>query len=124
MLALAEVAWTQKERKDLNDMTNNRLPLHLRMLEKRGYNFRVPDLLPYEEKPTVVYAFPELWPTVKDGKIYYNLDGHTPGETDQQYKNGATVTAPDGRELDFKALIVTPGGKRSLSTSLKYRVKK
>jgi hexosaminidase len=118
MLALAEVAWSYKVSKNYKDMSNVRLPAHLLRLENKGYNFRVPDLLPFEEKPMVVDEIPELKAGVKGGSIYYTLDGCNPRETDQKYQGPIKVNAPEGRKLDFKALLITAGGKRSLVTSL------
>jgi hexosaminidase len=119
MLALAEVAWTQKDAKDYNNFLE-RIPVRLAGLEQEGYDFRVPE--PLGASDTTVTGTPfkvELEPLVKGAKIYYTIDGYAPGETTLPYTQPLQINIPNGKSMDFKCIEITPAGKQSIVTDIK-----
>ena len=50
IFSLAEIAWSQPERKDLKNFSEERLPVHLARLDKTGTNYWVPTPLGLNEK--------------------------------------------------------------------------
>lgn len=120
MLALSETGWTPTQIRDYNDFSAQRLPGHLTRLEKLGYNFRVP--VPVGAKDTTMKGGKftlELKPSVEGGKVYYSIDGNEPTENDLVYTAPVEITVPEGGKVLFKCITATPGGKRSVSTTIK-----
>lgn len=114
MLALSEVAWSRRDRKDYNEFSRLRVPHHLEMLEKKGYDFRVPEPLGVSDTTLKGGEFRfMLEAPVQDAKVYYTLDGNTPRETDQWYTIPMHVSVPQGRVITLQCVTITPGGKRS-----------
>ena len=114
MLALAEIAWTPVAAKNYNNFALQRVPKHLAMLESKGYNYRVPEIIGASDTVLKGEDFKfELSPTVEGAKVHYTIDGYTPRETDMWYTEPLRIKVPSGKRLDLKAVIITPGGKRS-----------
>ncbi len=120
MLALSEVAWTPGKNKDFRNFSEDRLPRHLARIETKGYNFRVPVAIGASDTTLTGAKFTmELAPSVEGAKIYYTIDGYSPRETDLVYTEPVKVTVPQGKEIEFKTIVITPAGKRSNVTTTK-----
>jgi hexosaminidase len=120
MLALSEVAWSPKGIKDFKRFSEESVPKHLAMLEQEGYNFRVPE--PEGARDTTVEGPQfkvELTPLVKGAKIFYTIDGYTPGETTLPYTAPLLFNIPTGKHIDFKSVEITPAGKQSIVTDIR-----
>ncbi len=114
MLALAEVAWTPATAKNYKNFAQQRIPKQLALLEAKGYNYRVPEIVGASDTTLKGSDFKfELVPTVDGAKVYYTIDGFSPRETDLWYTEPLKIKVPAGKRLDMKAIIITPGGKRS-----------
>ena len=117
MLALAEVAWSPKENKDYKNFSEQRIPTHLQRLEKKGYNYRVPVAIGAEDSIRTGSEIKiELKTLVAGAKIHYTLDEHEPTETDMIYTEPFTLPIPKGKEVILKTIVITEGGRRSIST--------
>jgi hexosaminidase len=119
--ALSEIAWTQNNRKDFTNFSEQRLPLHLANFDKRGIHFSVP--VPIGAKDTVVNTASyvvKLTPSVKGSKIYYSLDGYTPDATCLEYTQPITLKIESGQKLVFKAVTLTPSGRYSVAAQMLF----
>jgi hexosaminidase len=117
MLALSEVAWSPLANKNFKDFSEVRLPRHFAWLEKNTYNYRVPTAIGAKDTS---YSAAQLTVNLKspvDGaKIYYTIDGYTPGETDLVYTKPFTLNIPAEQYRELRTIVITPTGKRSLTT--------
>ena len=114
LMALAELAWTPKERKDSRNFFEDRLPVHLGWLDRTDIVYRVPE--PMGMKDEILYGSDfvlELKSPVEGAKIYYNFDGQAPRETDYLYEGPVKIHVHEGEMREVKALVITPSGKRS-----------
>lgn len=120
MLALAENSWTPTQIKDYRDFAEARLPRHLMLIDRAGYNYRVPVAI--GAKDTIMKGSKlniELQPSVEGAKIYYTIDGSEPSENDLQYSAPLEFTVPERSSLTFRSVVVTASGKKSISTTTK-----
>lgn len=117
MLALSEIAWTNTTEKDYNNFKNNAVPANLYSLEKKGINFRVPeatevgDTLLSGSRCTI-----KLFSPIPGSKIYYTINGRTPGDTDFEYKDSLTFFIPANEKRELQSVVVTSTGRRSVVT--------
>ena len=117
VFSLAEIAWSQPERKDLKNFSEERLPLHLAKLDKTETNYWVPTPLGLNEKVMNGENFNiELKAPVQGSKIYYTLDLTRPSVNGNLYTNGVKVIVPKGEKRILKTLVITPAGKQSVVT--------
>jgi hexosaminidase len=117
VFSLAEIAWSQPERKDLKNFSEERLPLHLAKLDKTETNYWVPTPLGLNEKVMNGENFNiELKAPVQGSKIYYTLDLTRPSVNGNLYTNGVKVIVPKGEKRVLKTLVITPAGKQSVVT--------
>jgi hexosaminidase len=120
LLALSEVAWTQKDNKDFKNFSETRVARHLSMLDAMGYDYRVPTAIGAHDTAVTGSSFTiDLIPPVEGAKIYYTIDGYTPRETDLQYTLPFEITVPSKKTIEFKTIVITPSGKRSIVTDMK-----
>ncbi len=114
--ALAEVFWTQPEKKDFNQF-NQRLNEEYKRLNAAGINFRVPP--PEGLSPIQLYQSPEaeieLHCLAETAKIYYTTDGSEPNTQSELYRGPFTLHI--GNSLVFKSASYLPSGKRSYTTT-------
>jgi hexosaminidase len=118
MMALSEVAWSPLANKNYNDFANVRLPSHLAMLDKNNINYRVPTAIGAHD--TIMFGTQlsvNLKPSVTGAKIYYTIDGYTPGMTDIEYTQPMVYNVPPDQYRELKTIVITPSGKRSQVTS-------
>lgn len=117
IFSLAEIAWSQPERKDLKNFSEERLPLHLARLDKTGTNYWVPTPLGLTDKvmngETINIDIKEPMP---GAKIYYTLDLTRPSTAADLYTKGMTVIVPKGEKRILKTIVITPSGKQSVVT--------
>lgn len=113
--ALSEVAWSLPVNKNWQQFSENRLPVHLFVLDKKGLTYRVPE--PIGAKDTTIYADEltiNLKVPVSGAKIFYSTNGYTPTEMDEEYTSPFTIKTPIGEEISFKSVVVTPSGRKSV----------
>lgn len=118
LLALSEVAWTPVANKNFKDFSEVRLPGQLAYLDKNNYNYRVPSAIGTQQD-TIMFGGNlnlDLKSPVAGAKIYYTIDGFTPGETDIEYHNPMNYNVPQDQYRELKTIVITPTGKRSQVT--------
>ena len=115
IFSLSEIAWTNPENKSWKDFSQNRTANQLAKLDQQAIVYRVPEV--YGLKDTVIYAaeylIKDLKPSVEGAKIYYTIDDYDPTELDQEFTGVLKITVPQHKERVFKAVVITPSGKRS-----------
>jgi hexosaminidase len=118
MLALSEIAWSPLSRKDYKNFSEERIPLHLARLDKKGTNFWVPTPIGQsDEQIDGEEATVDLKAPVLGSKVYYTLDGSRPSEVSNQVKTSLKITVPNGKKLELKTIVITSTGKRSVVTT-------
>ncbi len=115
LLALSEIAWTPLANKNFKDFSEVRLPIQLSLLDKKNYNYRVPEAIGTPQD-TIEFGSAlnvNLKPSVIGAKTYYTIDSNTPRETDIEYHIPVTYSVPQDQYRDLQTIVVTPSGKRS-----------
>ena len=108
MAALAEVQWTQPEKKDFKDFTT-RLASLMKFYQRDGFNYAKHvfdlkvDFTPDVAKKAVVVTLS----TIDDAPIYYTLDGTEPTTASLKYIEPVAIT----ETADFQAVVIRPEGK-------------
>lgn len=117
LFGLAEVAWSPLTKKNYQDFSTVRLPVHLAKLEQNGIDFRVP--IPFGISDTTMigprFTF-NLTPPLPGAKIYYTLSGLKPNYTDPVYDNPLQFFIPFGQSRVLGTRVITQSGRRSIST--------
>ncbi|KAF2512095.1 family 20 glycosylhydrolase [Flavobacterium zhairuonense] len=112
--ALAEIAWTETPNKNYDHFIQNQLPYHLEKLEKEKRSYKVPAPFGSEEKALIASKYIlDLKPTIKNGKIFYTIDGYNPDETASLYQNPVPINIPKGEYRIIKIIQISESGKRS-----------
>ncbi len=115
VFALAEIAWTPLEKKDLKNFSEERLALHLAKIDETGTNFWVPTAVGQPDKEvTGENHVINLQSPVIGAKIFYTLDGFRPSENAAEYKSPIKINVPQGKKKVLKTIVITPSGKRSV----------
>lgn len=115
LMALSEIAWTQPHNKNYRDFTENRMPLHLAEIDKTNTNYRVPPAI--GAKDTIInvdgkYTF--KWkPSVKGARVYYSIDGSTPGYHSRIADDELEVIVPKGESRQVKSVVITQANRKS-----------
>lgn len=112
--ALAEISWTETSNKNYNHFIQNQLPYHLEKLELQDRLYKVP--MPFGADETALIGSKyilDLKPTIKNGKIFYTIDGYNPDETANLYQNPVTINIPKGEYRIIKTIQISESGKRS-----------
>ncbi len=114
LLALSEVAWMPKEKKDFNSFSKNRMPRRLAELDQEGINIRIPEAV-IEVNQIGGKKEVKLTSSVAGSKIYYSFDGHKADKTAHLYRGPFLMPVHgDGQEpLKLKYIIVTPSNRES-----------
>ena len=108
MAALAEVQWTQPEKKDFKDFTT-RLARLMKFYQRDGFNYAKhvfdlkADFTPDTDKKAVVVTLS----TIDDAPIYYTLDETEPTTASLKYTEPIAIT----ETADFQAVVIRPEGK-------------
>lgn len=116
MLALAEIAWSPTERKDLKNFSEQRLPLHLARFDKTETNYWVPAPIGQADTLYGETFNIDLKPPVTGASIYYTLDLTRPAETANLYTKDLKIIVPKGQKRILKTIVITTGGRRSVVT--------
>jgi hexosaminidase len=114
MFALAEIAWTEPQNKNYNNFVLNRMPHHIEKLELQKRLYKVP--APFGSTETALIASEyvlDLKPTIKNGKIFYTIDGYNPDETAVLYEKPVTINIPKGEFRTIKTVQISPSGRKS-----------
>ena len=115
IFSLAEIAWSQVERKDFKNFTEERVPLHLAKLDQTNTNFWVPVPVGQPDKMLSGENFNiELKAPIKGAKIFYTLDNYRPSENATEYTKPIKVNVLQGQKKTLKTIVITPSGKRSV----------
>ena len=113
--SLAEIAWSQVDRKDFKNFTEERVPLHLAKLDETTTNYWVPTPIGMPEKVVNGDSFIiELKAPINGAKIFYTLDNYRPSENATEYRSAIKVNVPAGQKKVLKTIVITPSGKRSV----------
>jgi hexosaminidase len=119
MFALSEVAWSKVENKDYKQFADVRLAKHFGRLEAMNFNFRVPPAFEVIDTMVIGSKFTYAPKSVIPGaKIYYTLNGRNPSDADWEYQSPITFEVPANEKREFKTTVITPNGRRSLSTRI------
>lgn len=114
IFALAEIAWTEPQNKNYNHFIQNQVPYHLEKLELENRLYKVPTPFGADEKALITSKYIlDLKPTIKNGKIFYTIDGYNPDETANFYRNPVTINIPKGEYRTIKTIQISESGKRS-----------
>ncbi|WP_433834218.1 family 20 glycosylhydrolase [Flavobacterium anhuiense] len=114
MFALAEIAWTEPQNKNYNHFIQNQLPHHLEKLELQNRLYKVPPPFGADETALITSKYIlDLNPTIKNGKIFYTIDGYNPDETANWYQNPVEINIPKGEFRIIKTIQISESGKRS-----------
>ena len=90
LLAVAETGWCHPEAKDFASF-ESRLPLHLRMLERSGWNYRMADIGGICDR-NVFSGRKRVELKVPDGAaLYYTLDGTLPDTASVRYTSPLVI---------------------------------
>jgi len=114
MFALAEIAWTELQNKNYNNFVLERIPHHLEKLDAQKRLYKVPS--PFGANETALIASKyvlDLKPTIKNGQIFYTIDGYNPDETAELYEKPVTINIPKGQYRIIKIIQINSGGRRS-----------
>lgn len=118
LMALSEIAWSELAVKDLVNFKEVRLPEHLAWLDTTETVYRVPTPIGMQDEILYGSEFTlSLKVPVKGAKIFYNFDGQEPRETDYLYEKPIRIIVPEGQKREVRAIVITPSGKRSISTT-------
>lgn len=113
--SLAEIAWSQLDRKDFKNFTEERVPFHLAKLDQTNTNYWVPTPIGMPEKVVNGDSFTvELKVPINGAKIFYTLDNYRPSENATEYRSTIKVKVPEGQKKVLKAIVIAPSGKRSV----------
>lgn len=122
LFALAEIAWTEPQNKNYNNFVLNRIPYHLEKLELQKRLYKVP--VPFGSTETALIASKyvlDLKPTIKNGKIFYTIDGYNPDETAELYEKPVTINIPKGEYRIIKTVQIGPSDRRSSISKILVR---
>ena len=121
LFALSEIAWSQTDRKDYINFSQQRVAMHLAKLDQTNTAFRVPTA--YGVKDTTLmgdfFTIP-IKTSVTGAKVYYTLDGYKPTEIDLLYEKPIQISVPDDDRRILKTVVITPSGKRSAITTTHF----
>jgi len=122
MYALAEIAWTELQNKNYNNFVLERIPHHLKKLDTQKRLYKVPS--PFGANETALIASKyvlDLKPTIKNGQIFYTIDGYNPDETAELYEKPVTINIPKGEYRIIKIIQINSGGRRSSINKITVR---
>jgi hexosaminidase len=120
LLAVAELDWSPREKKDW-DSFQARLPEQLRHLDALGYNFRVPDVkgLANDSAATSERVRIELTVAAPDAEIRYTTDGTEPTRDSPLYRAPFEIRpTADGVTVQARAFLAD--GKMSTVQKATY----
>ena len=99
LLAIAESAWTQPEKKDFDGFVS-RLPLHLRKLDEAGWSYRFPDVGGVYDRNVITGETTVTLEVPENAVLHYTLDGTVPELSSPVYE--APLVIKDSCELRLR----------------------
>ncbi|MWB93481.1 family 20 glycosylhydrolase [Flavobacterium sp. GA093] len=122
VFALAEIAWTEIQNKNYDNFILNKMPYHLEKLEAQKRLYKVPSPFGAEETALIASKYVlDLKPTVKNGKIFYTIDGYNPDETAVLYTKPVTINIPKGEYRIIKTIQISESGRKSSISKIVVR---
>ena len=122
MAALAEVQWTQPEKKDYADFTQ-RLPRLIKFYQRDSMNYAKhifdiqAEYTTTQEDGSGSGAIVATLRTIDNAPIYYTLDGTEPTTASEQY-NGTGIVIR--QSADLRAVAIRPEGKSKVTEKSFY----
>lgn len=111
MIALSEVVWSQKSKKDWWDFVG-RLQYHFSLLEFRGINYRVPEpeiqLRPIETNKFTL----GITSLKQNSDFYYTIDGTNPTSASTKFIEAIEITLTPTEKV--KAIAITKSERKVL----------
>ncbi|WP_134089296.1 beta-N-acetylhexosaminidase [Olivibacter sp. XZL3] len=123
VLALAEIAWTAKDKQGFDDFSVNRLPSRLQELEKLNVFYRIPEAkVNISTDPASGRNVAEIIPFVANSTVYYTVDNHKADQTANVYTGPIQLpkTGKKEKPVNLNYIIVTPKGRVSNMFSVPY----
>ncbi|RUT79203.1 family 20 glycosylhydrolase [Ancylomarina longa] len=122
LIALSEILWTGKDRKDFADFTSRMNEMYAR-LDAMHIHYRIPypeNLLPYKIFTKQKIELP-LTNGIPSSTILYTLNGENPLEKGEKYTKPLLLNLK--QDVELKAVSVMPSGRHSavITSSLRYR---
>ncbi|MGO1068846.1 family 20 glycosylhydrolase [Lysobacter sp. CA199] len=119
-LALSEVLWSPRERRDWTDFTR-RLEPQLRTLDALRVNYRVPDVMGLEGDAITLSPKMQvrLSSPLPAARIRYHLDAADPTQASPLYR-GAIALTPDPAGTTVSARLELPGGRLGPVSRARY----
>ena len=109
LCALAEIAWSPKEKRNLEDFLD-RMQTHYARLDQLGINYRGPRLEGFKKKNIFIdQAKVEFITKQKGTEIRYTTDGTDPSKNSTLYTKPFVIT----KGLKIKLIEISPNGKHS-----------
>lgn len=113
LLAVAETGWSKRERKEYGDFST-RLAHDLNRLDKKGVNFRIPNVtISHERRDEEGNQLLQLHSPVEGGTIYYTLDGRDPLQYGTLYSGPLKISVADRDSLQLQYVVRTKRGRVS-----------
>ena len=112
ILALSEVAWSERSQQNYDDFSTKRLPLRLQELEQLDLFYRIPEAKISFGTATSGRKTIAITSFVNNSTVYYTVDGHKADQTANVYR-GPIQLPYAGKPLTLNYIIVTPGGRIS-----------
>lgn len=111
MLALSEVVWSQKAKKDWWDFVG-RIQKQFELMEFRKINYRVPEpeiqLRPLEENKFTL----GISSLKQNSDFYYTIDGSVPTSASTKYSESIVIALTPNQKV--RAIAITKTGKKSI----------
>jgi hexosaminidase len=109
-LAMAEVAWSPADARNLGDF-ERRLPAQLQRLEALGVNFRIPEVTGLEhDRVSLDGRFKvALGSVFEDRKIRYTLDGSEPTADSPRYSEPIEIEAAETETVVMARVVLDTG---------------
>ena len=90
-MCIRDRAWSAPEKRDFADF-RRRLPLHLRQLERAGWNYRLDDVEGVCDDNVFIGAATVRLLPPESAELYYTLDGTVPDTASQRYTAPFSIT--------------------------------
>jgi len=123
ILALAEIAWTNKDKQNYDEFATVRLPLRLQELEQLDVFYRIPEAkITFGTNPSNGRKTIEIIPFIANSTVYYTVDNHKADQTSNLYVGPIDLPWTGKREKPtvLNYIIVTPGGRVSNMFTVPY----
>jgi hexosaminidase len=120
-LALAEVLWSDAGNKNFTRFTS-RLSGELARLDRRQVNYRIPPPAGLHDQNLLLTenTVVNLTVPIKNGKIYYTLDGSPPNGRSAVYSEPFTLQIPPRQAVEVRTKVVASDGRESAVYAAKY----